>query len=179
MDTISQTSDLEEEETDTNEMKGKFLTFWTDNQLFGIPIADVVQIIGIQEITPIPDSPAYAKGVINLRGNIIPVIDVRLRFSKEETSYNERTCIIVTQIDDNLIGFIVDSVDEVTTIEDNNITPPPRVSKERTNAYLSGIGKLKNKVILLLDTDKILNAEEIEIVSSAVENLAKEEGKKS
>lgn len=178
MNTANENTELEEE-VDTNEMKGKFLTFWTDKQLFGVPIADVVQIIGIQEITPIPDSPTYAKGVINLRGNIIPVIDVRLRFGKEETDYSERTCIIVTQIDDSLIGFIVDSVDEVTTIEDSEITAPPRVSKERANAYLCGIGKLKNKVVLLLDTDKILNAEEIEIVSSAVENLEIEEGRKS
>lgn len=167
---------VQEEETDSNEMRGKYLTFWTDKQMFGVPIADVVQIIGIQEITPIPNSPAYAKGVINLRGNIIPVIDVRLRFGKTESVYGERTCIIVTQLDDSLIGFIVDSVDEVTTIEDDNISPPPRVSKDRTNAFLAGIGKLENKVVLLLDTGKILNEEEIEKVSSAVEDLTNKEG---
>lgn len=165
-----------EEDMDTNEMKGKFLTFWTDKQLFGVPIADVVQIIGIQEITPIPNSPAYAKGVINLRGSIIPVIDVRLRFGKEESVYSERTCIIVTQLEESLIGFIVDSVDEVTTIEDENISQPPKVSKDRTNAYLSGIGKLDSKVILLLDTSKILNEDEIEKVSNAVEDLTIKEG---
>lgn len=165
-----------EEDMDTNEMKGKFLTFWTDKQLFGVPIADVVQIIGIQEITPIPNSPAYAKGVINLRGSIIPVIDVRLRFGKEESVYSERTCIIVTQLEESLIGFIVDSVDEVTTIEDENISQPPKVSKDRTNAYLSGIGKLDSKVILLLDTSKILNEDEIEKVSNAVEDLTVKEG---
>ena len=167
---------VQEEEADSNEMKGKYLTFWPDQQMFGVPIADVVQIIGIQEITPIPNSPAYAKGVINLRGNIIPVIDVRLRFSKTESVYGERTCIIVTQLDDSLIGFIVDSVDEVTTIEDDNISPPPKVSKDRTNAFLAGIGKLENKVVLLLDTGKILNEEEIEKVSSAVEDLTNKEG---
>ncbi len=168
---ITQEIDTLNEETVIDEMKGKYLTFWTDSQLFGVPIADVVQIIGIQEITPIPDSPVYAKGVINLRGNIIPVIDVRLRFSKTEEAYNERTCIIVTRIDQNYIGFIVDSVDEVTNIGDEDISPAPKVSKDRTNAYLSGIGKVENKVVLLLDTSKILNESEIQQVSDAVSVL--------
>jgi purine-binding chemotaxis protein CheW len=168
---MTQEIDSLREETVIDEMKGKYLTFWTDSQLFGVPIADVVQIIGIQEITPIPDSPAYAKGVINLRGNIIPVIDVRLRFNKAEETYNERTCIIVTRIDQNYIGFIVDSVDEVTNIGDEDISPAPKVSKDRTNAYLSGIGKVENKVVLLLDTSKILNESEIQQVSNAVSVL--------
>lgn len=167
-------------DADTDEMKGKYLTFWTDKQLFGVPIADVVQIIGIQQITPIPDSPAYAKGVINLRGSIIPVIDVRVRFSKEETQYSERTCIIVTKIEESYIGFIVDSVDEVTTIGDDNISPPPRISNDHTNAYLTGIGKVQSKVVLLLDTSRILNDSEIEVVNNAVQDLTtdNEKGKK-
>lgn len=156
------------EENDTNEMKGKYLTFWTDKQLFGVPISDVVQIIGQQEITPVPDSPHYAKGVINLRGDIIPVIDVRLRFGKEEVEYDEHTCIIVTKIDESHFGFIVDSVDEVTNIGDDNISPPPKMSKDRTNAYLTGIGKVENKVVMLLDTSKILNENEIELVNSTM-----------
>jgi purine-binding chemotaxis protein CheW len=161
------------DEADTDEMKGKYLTFWTDNQLFGVPISDVVQIIGIQEITPVPDSPLYAKGVINLRGSIIPVIDVRLRFKKAEEKYNERTCIIVTKIDESYIGFIVDSVDEVTTISDEDISSPPKVSNDHTNAYLTGIGKVENKVVLLLDTSKILNESEFELVKDAVTGINK------
>lgn len=171
MDTTTENL-IMDSETDTDEMKGKYLTFWTDNQLFGVPIADVVQIIGIQEITPIPDSPKFAKGVINLRGNIIPVIDVRLRLNKPECEYGEHTCIIVTKIEENFIGFIVDSVDEVTTIDDEQISPPPKLSKDRTNDYLIGIGKLGAKVVLLIDTGKILNNEEIEAVSEAAQNLA-------
>lgn len=178
METIRE-NEITGEETEVDEMKGKFLTFWTDGQLFGVPISDVVQIIGIQDITPIPDSPDYAKGVINLRGNIIPVIDVRIRFGKDSTNYSERTCIIVTKLDENYIGFIVDSVDEVTTIEDDDISAPPKVSKDRTNAYLTGIGKLQNKVVLLLDTSKILNQEEIGIVADAVQDMnIQKEGKK-
>ena len=164
MDAATEKENLPEEESENNDMKGKYLTFWTDGQLFGVPISDVVQIIGMQEITPIPDSPAYAKGVINLRGFIIPLIDVRLRFGKPEAEYNERTCIVVTSLEENYIGFIVDSVNEVATIDD------------RTNAYLTGVGKIGEKVVLLLDTNKILNADEIEQVTGAVQNLNEKRG---
>ena len=145
----------------SNEMDGKYLTFWTDSQLYGIPISDVVQIVGIQKITGIPGFPDYVKGVINLRGSIIPVIDVRLRFNKQETPYNERTCIIVTNIKECLFGFVVDAVDEVTKIDDENISLPPKVSTGGTDFYLNGIAKLKNKVVLLLDIGKVLNCEDI------------------
>lgn len=134
----------------------KHLTFWTDGELFGIPISDVVQIISMQEITPLPDFPDYLKGVINLRGNIIPVIDIRIRFGKPEAEYNESTCIIVTSIEDSYIGFIVDSVDEVTDLDEDNIAPAPKVSKNITNRYLSGIGQIEDNVVLLLDVTKIL-----------------------
>ena len=148
-------------EKSSDEMYGKYLTFWTDDQLFGIPIADVVQIVGVQTITKIPEFPEYAKGIIDLRGSIIPVIDVRLRLHKQEIPYNERTCIIVTNIQENLIGLIVDAVDEVANIEDENISDPPKITKDTTNAYLIGIAKLQNKVVLLLDSEKILNDDEI------------------
>lgn len=163
---------------DNGELDKQYLTFWTDKQLFGVKIATVVQIISIQEITPIPDAPDYAKGVINLRGNIIPVIDVRVRFGKPEVPYGEHTCIIVTNIDDTYIGFIVDLVDEVTTIEEDQISPPPKVSKERSNPYLIGIGKVDDKVVMLVDTAKILSESELVIVEDAVaadETSAEEE----
>ncbi|HEX3038218.1 MAG TPA: chemotaxis protein CheW [Oscillospiraceae bacterium] len=145
----------------SDEMYGKYLTFWADSQLFGIPIADVVQIVGVQTITKIPEFPEYAKGIIDLRGSIIPVIDVRLRLHKEEIPYDERTCIIVTNIQENLIGLIVDSVNEVANIEDENISQPPKIAKDTTNAYLTGVAKLQDKVVLLLNTEKILKNEEI------------------
>ena len=95
------------EQSDTSEMDGKYLTFWTDGQLFGVPIADVVQIVGMQNITNIPEFPHYAKGVINLRGSIIPLIDMRLRLAKQEAPYDERTCIIVTNIEQRDVGLTV------------------------------------------------------------------------
>lgn len=158
---------ITEETEESGELDKQYLTFWTDQQLFGIKIASVVQIISIQEITPIPDAPVYTKGVINLRGNIIPVIDMRIRFGKPEIPYGEHTCIIVTYVDDAYIGFIVDLVDEVTTIEDDQITPPPRVSRERTNFYLTGVGKVNDKVVMLVDTGKILSETELRFVESA------------
>lgn len=155
----AKTNNGEEMEAESG-LDQKYLTFWTDSELFGIPISDVVQIISIQEITPLPDFPDYAKGVINLRGNIIPVIDIRIRFGKPEIAYNESTCIIVTRIEDTYMGFIVDSVDEVTDIEDDNITDAPKVSQDVTNKYLTGIGRLGDRVVLLLDVGKILSEKE-------------------
>jgi purine-binding chemotaxis protein CheW len=145
-----------------DEMRGKYLTFFVDNQTFGIPIADVVQIVGVQEITEIPEMPSYAKGVINLRGNIIPLIDMRIRFHREEIDYNDRTCIIVTDIGGRFIGLIVEAVDEVTTIDDEEISPPPVVSEDYTNNFLTGIGLLNDKIILLIDTRKILSRFDLE-----------------
>ena len=151
-------------ETGGTSPAGKYLTFWTDSELYGIPISDVVQIISMQGITPLPDFPAYAKGVINLRGNIIPVIDIRIRFRKPETEYSDSTCIIVTSIEDAYMGFIVDSVDEVTDLDEDGISPSPKVSKDITNRYLTGIGQIGEKVVLLLDVAKILSENELEDV---------------
>lgn len=146
-------------ETDTSGMEGRYLTFASGGQMFGVPIADVVQIVGMQEITPIPAFPDYAKGVINLRGTILPVIDVRMRFGKEAKEYDERTCIMITVIDGSVIGFIVDAVDAVLEIAPELISPAPRVTAgNEENAYLVGIARLEKEIVLLLDTEKILSA---------------------
>lgn len=166
--------DMSSGQTDLNigsdELKGKYLTFWTDSQLFGVPIADVVQIVKVQEITEIPEFPSYAKGIINLRGNIIPVVDVRLRFGKEEIPYTDHTCIIITNIssmnsaNNSLMGFIVDGVEEVTDIPDEEISAPPRMNADLTNAFLTGVGKHDKKVVLLIDTMKILGDEQFSML---------------
>ena len=157
------------EKTEDRAQEEKFLTFLTDGELFGIPISDVVQIIGMQEITPLPDFPDYAKGVINLRGNIIPVVDMRIRLKKPEIAYNENTCIIVTSIGDTYMGFIVDSVDEVANIGGDDISPAPVVSDRISNRYLTGIGQIDKKVVLLLDLSKILTQSEFQQVTQTVE----------
>lgn len=160
-------------QADVDEMKGKYLTFWTDSQLFGVPIADVVQIVGMQRITIIPEYPYYAKGIINLRGSIIPVIDVRLRLNKPESEYTDHTCIIVTSVNNALFGFIVDEVDEVTpSIADEQISIPPRMG-DSVNQYLTGIARLqgndsKEEIVLLIDTAKILGEDEFQALMQAV-----------
>lgn len=153
------------ENLDTSEMDGRFLTFWTDGQLFGLPIEDVVQIVGIQKITEVPEFPFYAKGIINLRGSIIPLIDVRLRLGKKEAAHNERTCIIVTNINERFVGFIVDEVDAVIVIDDSLIAEAPKLTGN-TESYITGIGKLDGKVVLLMNIHKIVADEQLEQLTS-------------
>lgn len=153
-------------EIDTKEMDGKYLTFWIEGQLFGIPIVHVVQIVGMQPITQVPEYPSYAKGIINLRGTIIPLIDVRARLDKTQTDYNERTCIIVTDINTMHVGFIVDEVDSVLAIADELICPPPKLS-DNADSYITGVGRLEAKVVLLLDPRKILSSEDLEIFAAS------------
>ena len=128
----------------------------------------MTEIIGIQEITEVPELPIYVKGIINLRGKIIPVMDVRLRFKKEQREYNDRTCIIVIDIRDISIGLIVDHVAEVVVIDPENIVPPPTIKTGFHNRYIKGIGKVGSEVKLLLDCNKLLNDEEIDTINGTI-----------
>jgi purine-binding chemotaxis protein CheW len=152
------------EEEDTQ--KDKFLTFALGNEFYGIEIKYVTEIVGMQPITEVPELPAYIRGIINLRGKIIPVMDVRLRFKKPLRDYNDRTCIIVVDIKDISIGLIIDGVSEVMSIPEGDIVPPPEVSKGLNNKYIKGIGKVGSDVKLILDCDKLLNEEETESLSN-------------
>lgn len=162
-ETVMQEMLFEEEDT----QKGKFLTFNIGSEFYGIEIKYVTEIIGIQAITEVPELPQYIKGIINLRGKIIPVMDVRLRFKKPFREYNDRTCVIVVDIKDVSIGLIVDSVAEVATIAESDIVQPPEISKA-ANKYIKGIGKAGNEVKLLLDCDKLLNDEEVNIIEDSI-----------
>lgn len=142
-------------------LKGKYLTFSLGNEFYGIEIKYVTEIIGIQAITEVPELPEYIMGIINLRGKIIPVMDVRLRFRKSFKEYNDRTCIIVIDFKDTSIGLIVDSVSEVLSISDNEIVPPPNINKDGSK-YIKAIGKVGNDVKLIIDSDKLLNEIEAE-----------------
>lgn len=149
------------QEIDTKEMDGKYLTFWIDGQLFGVPIVHVVQIVGMQPTTQVPEYPSYAKGIINLRGTIIPLIDVRARLAKPQADYNERTCIIVTDINAMHVGFIVDEVDAVLAIADELISTPPKLA-DGTDSYITGVGRLESGVVLVLDPKKVLGTEDLQ-----------------
>lgn len=153
---------------DEDTQKGKYLIFTIGSEEYGIEIKHVTEIIGIQTITPVPELAAYVKGVINLRGKIIPVIDVRLRFKKEERSYDDRTCIIVVEIGDISVGLIIDRVSEVIKINDGDIAPPPRISSGFNHKYIQGVGKAENGVKLLLDCGRLLNDDEIESIAEAI-----------
>lgn len=163
VDIIENAIDLEE---DT--LKGRYLTFLIGNESYGIEVRYVTEIVGIQTITEIPELPEYIKGIINLRGKIIPVMDVRLRFRKEPKEYNDRTCVIVIDIRDISIGMIVDTVSEVITIPEQDIVEPPQMNKGFSNRYIKNIGKVGNEVKLLLDCDKLLTSDEIESLTEVV-----------
>jgi purine-binding chemotaxis protein CheW len=152
------------EEEDTQ--KDKFLTFTIGSEAYGLEIKYVTEIIGIQEITEVPELPEYIRGIINLRGKIIPVMDVRLRFKKPIREYNDRTCIIVVDIKEVSVGLIVDAVSEVMNIQEQNVVPPPDLNKGSSNKYIKGIGKVGSEVKLLLDCNKLLNDDEVQNLES-------------
>lgn len=146
--------------------KDKYLTFALGAEEYGIEIRHVTEIVGIQAITEVPELPVYVKGIMNLRGKIIPVIDVRLRFKKETKEYNDRTCTIVIEVKDIAVGLIVDNVAEVLSITEENIVPPPNLTNSYQQKYIKGIGKVGNNVKLILDCDKLLSDDEVENLSN-------------
>lgn len=143
-----------EECEDTQE--DKFLTFALNREEYGIEIGYVTEIIGIQSITEMPDMPCYIKGAINLRGKIIPVMDVRLRFRLAEREYDDRTCIIVINIDGQSVGLIVDRVSEVLDIPKGEIEPPPNVKRGESSRFIQGMGKVGGQMKILLNSHQLL-----------------------
>lgn len=146
----------------SDEQQDLFLTFHLNGEDYGFAINHVIEIIGIQKITQVPDMPEFIKGVINLRGRVIPVMDVRLRFNMEEKSHDERTCVIVVQVEESITGLIVDRVNEVQEIPAGMIEPPPKTGIG--NDYLRGIGKVGDEVKILLDVEALLQYDEAEAV---------------
>lgn len=153
---------LQEEDT----QHGRYLSFHVDKEVYALEIRYVTEIVGIQPITVVPESPDYVRGIINLRGSIIPVIDVRLKFRKAAIDYTDRTCIIVIDIAGSAVGLIVDQVAEVVDIPDEDIAPPPGVRTGMQARYISGIGKVEGDVKLLLDCQKLFSDEELENITA-------------
>lgn len=141
---------------------GRYLTFLLGKEVFGIEIKYVTEIVGIQKISSLPESPDYIKGIINLRGTILSVIDMRLRLKKESVPYTDRTCIVVIDLSETPVGLIVDSVKEVVFIDDQNIVPPPDLSAGYQSRYIKGIGKSGEEIRLLLDCERMFQEEELE-----------------
>ncbi|MGD0435208.1 MAG: chemotaxis protein CheW [Bryobacteraceae bacterium] len=149
---------------------GKYLTFGLGNEEFAIQVLRVREIMGVQQITAVPQTPGYVKGVINLRGKVIPVVDLRLKFGLPEIEYTQRTCIIVVQIESGSgkvqIGVIVDAVSEVLTLQSGEIENTPDFGSGVATPYLLGMAKIKGKVKILLDIDKVLAVEDVEGLGS-------------
>jgi len=156
-------------EMDEDTQKGKFLTFIVDKEEYAIEIKYVTEIIGgIQTITEVPEVPDYVRGIINLRGKIIPVMDVNIRFKKDPKPYGDRTCIIVIDIDDLSVGLIVDNVAEVLSITEDNIVDPPADKAGFNNRYIKGIGKVGQSIKLILDCTVLLSDENLAYCKEAV-----------
>lgn len=145
-----------------DENEDKYLTFSLENEGYGVEILRVCEIIGLIDITPLPRTPPYVKGVINLRGAIIPVIDLRARFSMPAQEYTEETCVIVVEVIDTAldemfqVGAIVDRVSEVLRIPKEQVEPAPSFSGSLNTDFIMGMGKLDNAVLILLDVDRVL-----------------------
>ncbi len=144
---------------------GKYLVFHLGEEEFAIQVQKVREIMGVQDITQVPQTPPYVKGVINLRGKVIPVVDLRLKFSMPAKEYSHRTCIIVVQVAGDrgtvLMGIVVDGVAEVVQVAAADVEDTPSFGKEVEIPYVMGLAKLKGKVKILLDIDQVMTAREL------------------
>ena len=154
------------DEDDDDAMKDRYLTFRVGDEVFGIEIAYVTEIVGMQKITEVPDMPSFVRGVINLRGQVIPVIDVRARFHMDNRGYDDRTCVVVVQLNETSIGLVVDTVNEVMDIPADHVSPPPKVGQSEGGRYIKGMGKVQDQVKILLDVGKLLFDEELKALGA-------------
>ena len=159
-------------EEKVNTREGKYLTFTLAEEEYGIGILKVKEIIGMIAITSVPQTPSHVKGVINLRGKVIPVIDLRLKFGLPAMEYTERTCIIVIEIakdhDHILLGILVDSVSEVLNIKGADIENTPNFGTRLNTDYILGMAKTGGKIKILLDIDKVMNADDIAAIEQTL-----------
>jgi|YNPNPStandDraft_1061719.scaffolds.fasta_scaffold188517_1 purine-binding chemotaxis protein CheW len=153
--------------TQRTSLGGKYLTFSLAGEEYGLEILKVREIIGIMDITAVPQVPPEVKGVINLRGKVIPVIDLRLKFGMEAAQYTDQTCIVVVDVG-TLVGVIVDTVQEVLDIDESQIDPAPALGAAVDTSFILGMGKVKDDVKILLDIDKVLGRNDIAAVLESV-----------
>ena len=153
------------------EKEGKYLTFSMADEEYGIGILKIKEIIGIMPVTTVPQTPEFMKGVINLRGKVIPVVDLRLRFGMDAIDYTERTCIIVVEIAGSTgtvqVGIVVDSVSEVLNIKGDEVEETPTFGAKLETDYILGMAKMEGGVKILLDIDRVLNSDELSLLEKA------------
>ncbi|MFZ5570560.1 MAG: chemotaxis protein CheW [Thermodesulfobacteriota bacterium] len=157
------------DEDDEDTQKNRYFTFQVGEEEYGIEIMHVIEVIGMQKITEVPDMPDFVKGVINLRGQVIPVMDVRTRFKMSPREYDDRTCIVVINIKDTAIGMVVDKVSDVIDIPEDQVDPPPKISRSAGSRFIKGMGKADEKVKILLDAGKLLYDEELNQVTATID----------
>jgi purine-binding chemotaxis protein CheW len=156
----------------TKAKPGQYLTFQLMSEQYGVPIEAIREINRVGEITPVPRTPDFVKGVMNLRGKIIPVINLRVRFGMASQEYTRDTCIIVIDTDFGQVGMIVDAVKEVADLNENQIEPPPVLGNEKTLSFVRGMGKLDDKVIILVDVVSALSQEQMTQLHDASSHVA-------
>jgi purine-binding chemotaxis protein CheW len=162
---VNNPESLQQKTEAPTEKEGKYLTFSLSDEEYGIGILKIKEIIGMMPITSVPRTPTYVRGVINLRGKVIPVIDLRIRFCMEEKEYNDRTCIVVVEIESHgiemVIGIVVDSVSEVLNIKSEEIEETPEFGTTLNTEYILGMATMEGEVKILLDIDEVLSSEEL------------------
>lgn len=168
MEAVSETTNQQNKAEASRDAGGKYLTFHLNNEEYGLEILKVREIIGIMDITKVPQTPDYVEGVINLRGRVIPVIDLRSKFGLPRTEYNEETCIIVVDVG-MMMGIIVDTVQEVHDIPAANIEPPPKLGAAVDTDFILGMGKVNDDVKILLEIDGVLTSDELVTLQGTTE----------
>lgn len=173
----SMVEEVEQIQSLSSEEGSKFLTFQLKDEEYGLEILKVREIIGVMDITTVPRTPDYVKGVINLRGKVIPVIDLRLKFGLNGADYGRRTCIIVVNVNEMEMGIVVDTVSEVMDIGAENIEATPSFGTTLNTDYILGMGKVGGRVKILLDIDRVLTSGELVMLEKMNEQPSRKEDK--
>ena len=164
---MEQTTEHDSKKIVMKDVEGKYLTFFLSNEEYGLEILKVREIISVMEITSVPQTPDFIKGVINLRGKVIPVVDLRLKFGMPEKSYTKETCTIVVDVRGLMMGIVVDTVSEVLDIAESDIEPPPAFGSTIKTDFILGMGKIKGEIKILLSIDRVLSSEEFSTIEKA------------
>ncbi|MGD0282387.1 MAG: chemotaxis protein CheW [Dissulfurispiraceae bacterium] len=151
----------------------QYLTFKLEDEVFALDISEVREVLDFTTVTKVPMTPEFMRGVINLRGNVVPVVDIRLKFGMSKTEKTVNTCIIIIEIsiegETAVLGALADSVQEVIDLEPEQIEPAPRIGTRLSTEFIKGMGKRNDQFVILLDIDKIFSAEEISMVMDSAE----------
>ncbi len=151
----------EQRDLDIETADNQFVTFYINDELYGIPVLQVQEIIGMTKITSVPNSLPYMKGVIDLRGEVVPVIDMRNKFGMPETEYSSFTVIIIVEVGDRLVGMVVDSVSDVLNIPVKDMREMPQLSSKVQRDFIDGIGQCGSDLVIILNAERILTTEEL------------------